>query len=200
VTSSNSLAIELADALHGQAVQAGTQAPGVRGSNWRIGIVATVGTDGTVTTSDGIIARRHDMYVSPAVNDRIRLTVSGSGEWMAVGRTAPASTAGTWVALSFAGSWSAWGSPYYTPAYRLNGDGTASLCGLARAPASTTTASTIATLPVEARPVSKCRFATHVNNGLLGGLDINTTGAVVVTDFSGTAVWTALDVAHYRLY
>lgn len=197
---SDSVAVDLADALHGEAIRAGVGASQVRRADWRVAIVSTVGSDGTITTTDGIIARRRATYVSPVAGDQITITVSGAGSWIAEGRTAPATTAGTWVPLTFSGTWSAWGSPYYTPAYRINGDGTASLCGLAKAPASTSGISTIATLPTEARPASKCRFVTQMTASTTGSLDINTSGTVQIGDYSGTATWAVLDVARYRLY
>jgi hypothetical protein len=49
--------------------------------------VATVGADGTVTTTDGIPVRRQETYISPAVGDLIYLTQSGSGDWLAWGRS-----------------------------------------------------------------------------------------------------------------
>lgn len=200
MTGTQSMAAALADALRAETTRTAAATPSVRGADWRLASVATVGTDGTVTTTDGIVARRRSTYLSPAVGDLITITISGAGSWIADGRTAPASTAGTWQALTFSGTWSAWGSPYYSPAYRINGDGTASLCGLARAPASTTTTSTVATLPVEARPTSKCRFLTQLATGVHGALDINTNGTIQIIDFTGTATWASLDVARYRLY
>lgn len=104
-SSSQALANQLADAVHQEAIRSGAAAPAVRRADWRIAIVATVGTDGTITTTDGIIARRRATYVSPAVGDQITITVSGAGSWLAEGRTAPATTAGTWVPLTFSGTW-----------------------------------------------------------------------------------------------
>ncbi|MFC8273739.1 hypothetical protein ACFUJR_14700 [Streptomyces sp. NPDC057271] len=196
---SNALSLQLADAVRQQAVAAGQESTTVRGSDWRMATVATVGTDGTVTTTDGIVARRMDTYASPAVSDLIYITISSAGNWAAWGRAAPSTTAGTWQALSFAGSWSAWGSPYYTPAYRINGDRTVQMCGLARAPAATTGASTVGTLPTAARPASKVRFPAQIAVGILGVIDINTDGTVVINDYTGNASWAPLDVVRFRL-
>lgn len=83
----------LADAIRGQAVQASQDTPAVRGADWRTAVVATVGSDGTVTTTDGIVARRLESYQAPAVADKIVVVVSGSGNWLAAGRTASAAGA-----------------------------------------------------------------------------------------------------------
>ncbi|GAA0454372.1 hypothetical protein ACFQ2B_27995 [Streptomyces stramineus] len=200
MSSSSATPADLADALRWQAVQASATTPSVRGADWRLATVATVGTDGTVTTGDGITARRMDSYLTPAVGDQVVLTVSGSGNWLALGRTAPATTAGTWQTLSLNTGWSPFSATYYTPAYRINGDGTASLSGLARAPASTTGVATVGTLPAAAAPAKRARHVTEVASGVFGVLDINSDGTVQITDYTGTASWAALDVAtRYRL-
>lgn len=196
---SNSVITGLADAVRQQSVQAGVETPAVRGADWRTATVQTVNADGTVTTSDGIVARRLQSYVGPRAGDKIVVTINSSGNWYAAGRTAPVSTAGTWQPLTLSGSWSAWGSPYWSPAYRINGDGTASLCGLARAPATAATPQTVATLPAAATPSSKSRFVCEISSSGVGVLDINTNGTVQILDYSGNASWASLDVARYRL-
>ncbi|MYT26667.1 hypothetical protein GTW69_41480 [Streptomyces sp. SID7760] len=199
MTAQRLVAAELADALYGQVRQAADLSPGVRGADWRIATVLSVAADGTITTTDNIVARRTSLYVTPVVGDTVVLTVSGSGNWLAVCRVAPASTAGTWQPLSFSGAWTAWGAPHYSPAYRINGDGTVSLSGLAKAPGSTMGTSTIATLPAAARPALKARFSTIVSPGVNGALDVNTDGTIQITDFTGTAIWATLDGATFRL-
>lgn len=192
-------AADLADVLARQVRQASDQDPSIRGADWRLAVVASIQTTGTVTTADSIVARRTDLYVTPVVGDTIVLTVSGNGNWLALGRVAPSTTAGTWQALTYNGTWSAWGAPHYPPAYRINGDGTVSLSGLAKAPGSTTGTSTIATLPAAARPALKARFSTIVNPGVNGALDVNTDGTIQITDYTGTAIWATLDGATFRL-
>lgn len=199
MTSVQQAANDLADTLYAQVRQASDQDPGVRGADWRLATVASIQSTGTVTTTDNVVARRTDLYVTPVVGDTIILTVSGIGNWLAIGRVAPSTTAGTWQALTYNGTWSAWGAPHYSPAYRINGDGTVSLSGLAKAPGSTTGTSTIATLPAAARPAFKARFTTIVNPGVNGALDVNTDGTVQITDYSGTAIWATLDGATFRL-
>lgn len=199
ITSSASPA-DLADAIRHQAIQAGADTPQVRGADWRLGTVTAVGTDGTVTCDSAVVARRMDCYLSPTVGDQIIITQSGQGNWIALGRTAPLTTAGTWQTFSLNTGWTAFSSTYYTPAYRINGDGTAALSGLARAPASTTGTATVGTLPAGATPAKRARHITEVASGVFGVLDINADGTVQITDYSGTAGWAALDVAsRYRL-
>lgn len=86
-------AVQLADAIRQQAVQAGTSTPAVRGSDWRQAIVQTVNSDGTILTTDGITARRLESYTGPKVGDKIVVTISGSGNWLALARTASAAAA-----------------------------------------------------------------------------------------------------------
>lgn len=83
----------LADAIRQQAVAAGAATPAVRGADWRTALVQSVNSDGTVLTTDGITARRLESYAGPKVGDKVMLTVSGSGNWIAVGRTASAAAA-----------------------------------------------------------------------------------------------------------
>lgn len=103
---SMSLAKSLADAVRQQAVDAGSQTPSVRGSDWRLAVVATVGSDGTITTTDGIIARRMETYLDPAAADLVVITVSGAGNWVCWGRLG-------------SGSGSAWTT--YTPTWSSTG-------------------------------------------------------------------------------
>ena len=86
MSSSQSLAVELAEAFHQQAVAAGAGAPSVRGADWRLTTVATVNSDGTVVTADGITARRLMSYRSPAINDLIVVSRASNGNWMALGK------------------------------------------------------------------------------------------------------------------
>lgn len=192
---------DLADAIQQQAVQAGATSPAVRGADWRLAVVATVGTDGTVTTTDGIIARRMATYLTPSAGDTVVVSISSSGNWLAHGRTAPATTAGTWQPLTLAGGWTVYGTPYWTPGYRINGDGTVSLSGLAKAPASALQPQTFCTLPAAIVPTSKSRFPTEVASGAHGVIDVNATGTgtLQIQDYSGNATWAALDGVRYRL-
>ena len=78
-------AADLADAMYQQAITAGTSEPAVRGADWQTATVTAVGT-GTVDC--GVLtARRLESYQNPAVGDRIAITQSGDGNWLALGRT-----------------------------------------------------------------------------------------------------------------
>ncbi|WP_458089526.1 hypothetical protein [Streptomyces malaysiensis] len=79
---------DLADAIRLQAVTAGVAEPAVRGADWQTAIVTAVGA-GTVDCGT-ITARRLESYQNPGVGDRIVITQSGNGNWLACGRTAGA--------------------------------------------------------------------------------------------------------------
>lgn len=84
---------DLARAITGAAVTAGSTSTAVRGADWRLGIVTAVRTDGTVDVGT-IRARRIDgAYPNPAVGDQIILTQNSTGNWVAIGRTAAAAHA-----------------------------------------------------------------------------------------------------------
>lgn len=87
---SSSMAASLADALRQETIRVGTSAASVRGGDGRLAVVQTVGSDGTITTTDGIIARRLDSYRNPTVGDLIALMCFSSGIWIVLGRTATA--------------------------------------------------------------------------------------------------------------
>lgn len=79
---------DLARALKQQAAATATQE--VRGTPSRRAVVASVGTDGTVTTTDGITALRLGNYANPVVGDVVALAGSASGSWVALDRLAAA--------------------------------------------------------------------------------------------------------------
>lgn len=188
-------AAALADAIRQQAVQAGQDSPQVRGADWRTAIVATVGTDGTVTTSDGIVARRLESYTGPTVGDRIIVTISGNGNWLACGRTA---TGGDTV----------WTIPSLTTGYTHDGNGNGTLQyrtinrggryiefrGGVNVPASVGMgASAIFVLPAAARPTFR-RSIPVAKNGEAYKVDINTNGNVSLVSGPGSAwSWVAIN-------
>lgn len=176
---STAAARRLADAVARQGLASVLETPSARGSDWRQAVVDTVGTDGTVTTTDDVIARRLATYLSPTVGDVIVVSVSGSGQWLAHGRLA--SGASGWTTLPLASGWTAHAS-FYTPAYRLNGDGTASLCGLAETTNALAAGATVATLPTEARPAKRVRVTVEIAGGVLGVMTILTTGVITLDD------------------
>lgn len=94
---SGSSAQEVAAAIRRRTVKAGAADPKVRGSDWQTAIVTAVGSDGTVTCGT-IVARRLDSYPTPSVGDKVFLTNSSSGNWVAVGRTSSANVGiGGWL-------------------------------------------------------------------------------------------------------
>ncbi|MFD0078241.1 hypothetical protein ACFVIY_38070 [Streptomyces sp. NPDC127166] len=103
------LAEQLSAAVHEQAVYAGRSTPEVRGADWRLATVQTVNTDGTITTTDGITARRMDSYQGPKLGDQVVITVSGAGGWVCWGRVGTG-----------AGGWTS-----YTPTFSASGGGAA---------------------------------------------------------------------------
>ena len=191
---------DLAWALKQQATRAGESTPSVRGSDWRTAVVTLVNADGTVT-ADGIVVRCMETYARPVVGDVAVISQSSNGNWIAWGRT---STGAGWTPVTLASGWAA-NPSYYTPAYRLWGDGTASLCGLASMSGTLTSGSVAATLPVPARPVSQVRAAAQVAVGYFGVITLFPNGNVQVGDFTATLPTTGpkylqLDVfGRYRL-
>lgn len=94
----------LADELLRQTVAVGSTTPQMHGGDWRQATVATVGAGGTVTTTDGIVARRLESYLNPAVGDLIRIDASSAGDWTTPGRTATTAVLG-WT--PYTPTWSA---------------------------------------------------------------------------------------------
>ena len=94
----------LADELARQAAAVGAATPEIRGGDWRQAVVATVGSGGTVTTTDGVVARRLESYLNPAVGDLIRIDASSTGDWTTPGRTATTAVRG-WT--SYTPTWTA---------------------------------------------------------------------------------------------
>jgi hypothetical protein len=83
---------EFADALLDEAARQAARDPSVRRSDWRTGTVTAVNADGTVDV-DAVRARRLESYVGPRVGDRVIISQSGMGNWIALGRTASAAAA-----------------------------------------------------------------------------------------------------------
>ncbi|MGA4964519.1 hypothetical protein [Streptomyces pseudogriseolus] len=185
---------DLAWAVKQAARRVGEQSPTVRGSDWRQAIVQTVNTDGTVTTVDGIVARRMHTYLGPAAGDVIIVTVSSAGDWLAAGRLAAGD--GAWKPLTLPGGWTPVAS-YNTPAYRLYGDGTAGLCGLSTMSGALTAGMTVATLPAEATPARNARVAVQVASGYFGVMTATSTGVVTLTDFNPAPPGTGTKFAEF---
>lgn len=118
------LAERLSTAVHDQAVHAGRSTPAVRGADWRLATVLTPNADGTITTTDGITARRLDSYRGAKNGDQVFITVSGAGGWVCWGR--PGSGTGGWTpytsTFSAAGGGASLGNGLVDAEYVLDGD------------------------------------------------------------------------------
>lgn len=189
--------MSLADAIRSEANRAGASNPAVRGGDWRLALVATVGSDGTITTDDGIVARRLESYRNPAVGDTIRISVSSAGGWMADGRLGQG--AGGWVNISLASGWAA-NASYYTPQVKFLGGGDASLCGLAQMSGSLASGATVATLPAGTWPAKQVRCPVQVAVGFFGVMTILTNGTIQLADFSGTLAATGNKYSQFDVF
>ncbi|XIG78785.1 hypothetical protein C1N81_39910 [Streptomyces sp. SGAir0957] len=150
----------------------------MRGSDWRTATVTAVGT-GTIT-ADGLVWRCMETYARPVVGDVAIVTQSGNGNLVAWGR---ASNGAAWTPISLVSGWTA-NPSYYTPAYRLWGDGTASLCGLASMSGTLASGTTVANLPAAATPAAQVRAPAQVAIGYFGVITITTAGAIQLGDFN----------------
>lgn len=81
--------LELAASMTEAARTAGANDPQVHGADWQTAVVTAVNVDGTVDVGS-IRARRLLSYSNPAVADLIAITQNGAGNWIALGRLAPA--------------------------------------------------------------------------------------------------------------
>lgn len=84
------MASQLASAVSDLVQRKGSSTPTVRRADWQTAVVTAVNSDGTVDIGD-VRARRLETYLNAAVGDLIMVTQSGNGNWLAIGRTAPAS-------------------------------------------------------------------------------------------------------------
>ena len=120
-----SLGVSLVEALTAESRRAAAADNAIRGADWRHAVVATVGSDGTITTSDGIVARRMEPYVGAKVGDVVVITVSQAGGWACWGRFASGSGS-TWTPYTptFAASsgGAALGNAAVDAEYTLRGD------------------------------------------------------------------------------
>ncbi|MGV9352276.1 hypothetical protein [Streptomyces misionensis] len=192
----SNLSVSLAQGIAQAARQAGQDNPVVRGADWQTAIVTAVNADGTVYIGS-IRARCLERYANPAVGDQIAISRNGAGSWIALGRLA--TTTRAWTPFTLSSGWTSSGS-YYTPSYRIWGDGTASLCGLATMSGTLTAGATVATLPAEACPASQVRCTVQVATGFFGVMTIAPSGAITLTDFSGTLSTTGSKWAEYDVF
>ncbi|WP_097982775.1 hypothetical protein [Streptomyces sp. f150] len=193
----------VADAIAQLAVEQTAATPAVRGGDWRMATVATVGTDGTVTTTDGIVARRLETYPAPLVGDVIRIDQSGAGSWLAVGRTV-STTGDGWTALTLSGAWVPnGGATDAPPSARVRPDGELQLSGMIKGVAVNAGGSaSVGLLPAGVstsywvRGVSPTSIAQNYVR-----VDVNPTGAITLVNGSVALLatsWVVLDGARGR--
>lgn len=190
--SQHAVAVAFANAVQGAAVQAGATSPEVRGANWRLAVVSTVNSDGTIITSDGITVRRMESYPIPAVNDTVIIDVSGAGNWICRGRWSTGTDA--WTLLTVGTGWTAGSSPDLPPAGRRKPDGTIELRGLVRMN-SGTPPSTALTLPAGLTPGANKNMIAVSSYGI-AYLQATSGGSVTHASRSGalaTSAWVSLD-------
>ncbi|MCY0962615.1 hypothetical protein [Streptomyces sp. H27-H5] len=112
---------EIADSFRGQAESVGAQSR----SDWRLATVASVGGSGTVTMSDGTVARRMEDYVNPEIGDLVVISWSSTGQILCHGRLGAGDGSGwttyvpTW---STTGTAPALGNGVLSGQYTLRGD------------------------------------------------------------------------------
>lgn len=192
-------AADLADVLYRQVRQASDQDPGIRGADWRLATVATVGSDGTVTTTDGIVVRRLASYPSPAVADVIIIAVSGMGNWITHGRLVTTSPTDGWTALSASTGWTVSGGDP-PAAGRRRADGMIELRGKIRM----NTASppgTMLTLPAAFTPAVDRDFIANTSYGIIA-LRAQPDSTIINGPRLGTPAinaWVALDTLAYSI-
>ncbi|MFE9855613.1 hypothetical protein [Streptomyces sp. NPDC005780] len=182
----------------------------MRGSDWYRAVVDTVGADGTVTTTDGIIALRDEAYQAPAVGDIIRVTVSSAGAAVALGRYAGATASnGGWTSIpvlsGFTTPYSIFGPAQYR-VVTVAGSGRVELRGGVSCASDVIAQTAFASaLPVAARPAyartwTVRRQSSSDTKGVTAA-EVSTAG---VLQIHGTANpnytrWFALDGSYYDL-
>lgn len=178
----SSTRVRIADAVQRAAERAVEQLS----ASWSLATVSAVHTDGTCTLSTplGTVerVRRLRSYDNPQAGDVVKVARTPSGNWLVVG--AQATTNPAWQPLTLASGWTVHSS-YYTPAVRLHGDGTASLCGLAQNSGTLTSGDVVATLPAGTWPAKQVRAAVQVAVGYFGVMTIFPNGTIQLADFSG---------------
>lgn len=200
----------MAGSLKRQTIRTGAATPAVRGSDWYRAQVATVGPDGTITTTDGVIALRDEAYQAPAVGDIIRVTVSSAGAAVALGRYAgTAAPAGTWTNIPLLTGFTTPFAIFGPAQYRVitaAGSGRVELRGsVACSPAVTTQTAFSSALPTAARPAYARTWAvrrqeTSDTKGITGA-EISAAGVLQIHGLTApnTTTWFALDGSYYDL-
>ncbi|MFE2973393.1 hypothetical protein [Streptomyces sp. NPDC059258] len=209
MTSAHTEARQLAAVMRQQATQAGAETPAVRGANWHRAVVDTVGTDGTITTTAGIVALRAETYQAPAAGDIIRVSISATGSAVAEGRLAAATAPnGVWTALPLAAGFTPGQSTLDPAQFRvLNAWGQlrVELRGAFTATTTLTASTAAATFPVGARPSAARTFpvARNYNADSKGTVRVEISTAGVLTVHASASPnntsWVCFDSSHFEL-
>jgi hypothetical protein len=210
MTSGHSAVRQLAGALRKQTADVAAGSATVRGADWFRSVVGAVGTDGTITTTDGIVALRDEAYQAPAAGDIIRVTISSAGAAVALGRyagtTAPT---GEWTNIplltGFTTPFAIFGPAQYR-VITVAGSGRVELRGsVACSPAVTTQTAFSSALPVAARPAYARTWAvrrqeTADTKGVVGA-EVSTAGVLQIHGLTtvNATTWFALDATYYDL-
>lgn len=200
----------LAAALRRHATQVGKTTPAVRGSDWYRAVVATVGTDGTVTTTDGIVALRDEAYQAPVVGDIIRVTVSSAGAAVALGRYAgPTASNGAWTDIPLLAGFTTPSGIFGPAQYRIvtvAGSVRVEMRGsVACSPSVTTQTAFSSALPAAARPAFARTWAVRrqISSDTKGvtAVEVSTGGVLQVHGLTtvNATTWFALDGSYYDL-
>lgn len=188
IAPSVSLVADLADAIRQQAVDAGSQTPSVRGSDWRLATVATVNANGTIATTDGITARRAAGYEGPLVGEQIKISQSSTGNWLALGRLV--GTGGdAWIAPTLTSPWADFGGGFQASRYRLYANGDVGIEGVVGTGATSVSGtSALFTLPTGYRPTDTVMTAQVMNGNAVRQLTINNLGQVRFVNLPAGAI------------
>ncbi|MEV6854684.1 hypothetical protein AB0M89_12855 [Streptomyces microflavus] len=185
-----STAQDLAAAIKARAVQAGESAPTVAGADWRTATVASVQVAaGTVTTTDGVVARRLATYELPAVGDSIIISQSSSGSWIALDRTVPATGDG-WQTPTLTAPWAPYsgGGVFRPPRFRRVG-GEVILEGLLDTGGTSVSGTqTLFTLPAGYRPDAGYVFTALTTGPAARQMSVLPAGVVQVVSLPAAAI------------
>lgn len=196
-----SLRVDLADAITGAARHQGEATSRVRGADWQVAVVTAVDTTTGTVDCGTIRARRLDCYSQPAVGDRIVLTNSGSGNWVAVGRTS--TDAGTWTTLTLASGFE-WAGHGFTPSYLTEGPWVTWRGRIKASSGTIPNNTTIATIPSAVRPAggNTLGWASPRNSNVFPAVvrvEITTSGVLRTYEIDNPPTWISLDGVRYPI-
>lgn len=192
---------DLTAALRRQAQRVGEETPSVRGSDWRLAVVTTVNTDGTVA-ADGIPSIRcMETYILPTVGDVIVIDQNSSGNWLAWGRTATVKQ--DWTTLTLAAGFQNPGHGY-TAGYLREGRRVWLRGRIGPTSGTIADGDTLLTLPAAIRPSGNPSVAWAVTRDAsvvpaVCRLEISTSGAIRTFQSSNLPTWVALDGISYTI-